>query len=101
MVMKIRMKKVTIIGERVLKDPLIELLRQHGARGFTLTAVEGEGSRGVRASEWEGRNVCIDTIVTPAVAESLMEAVGDRYFDDFAVIVYASDVDVLRGDKYE
>lgn len=98
--MKVRLKKVTIIGERVLKDPLIAMLRQHGARGFTLTAVEGEGSRGVRASEWEGRNVCIDTIVSPEVAESLMDAVGERYFDDFAVIVYSMDVDVLRGEKY-
>jgi nitrogen regulatory protein P-II 2 len=98
--MKVRLKKVTIVGERVLKEPLLELLRQHGARGFTLTAVEGEGSRGVRASEWEGRNVCIDTIVSEGVADAIMEAVGERYFDDFAVIVYCVDVDVLRGDKY-
>jgi len=98
--MKVHLKKVTIVGERVLKDPLLELLRLHGARGFTLTAVEGEGSRGVRASEWEGRNVCIDTIVSAEVADAIMEAVGERYFDDFAVIVYSVDVDVLRGDKY-
>lgn len=98
--MKMRLKKVTIIGERLLKEPLIELLRQHGARGFTLTAVEGEGSRGVRASEWEGRNVCFDTIVSAPVADAIMEAVGSRYFDDFSVIVYAVDVDVLRGEKY-
>jgi len=98
--MKVHLKKVTIVGERVLKDPLIALLRLHGARGFTLTAVEGEGSRGVRASEWEGRNVCIDTIVSAEVADAIMDAVGERYFDDFAVIVYSVDVDVLRGDKY-
>jgi nitrogen regulatory protein P-II 2 len=98
--MKVHLKKVTIVGERVLKDPLLALLRLHGARGFTLTAVEGEGSRGVRASEWEGRNVCIDTIVSAEVADAIMEAVGQRYFDDFAVIVYSVDVDVLRGDKY-
>lgn len=98
--MKVRLKKVTIIGERVLKDPLIALLRQHGARGFTITAVEGEGSRGVRASEWEGWNVCIDTIVSPEMAEAVMAAVSTRYFDDFAVILYSVDVDVLRGEKY-
>jgi hypothetical protein len=34
------------------------------------------------------------------VADAVMEAVGQRYFDDFAVIVYCVDVDVLRGDKY-
>jgi len=98
--MKVRLKKVTIIAERVLKEPLIAMLKLHGARGFTLTAVEGEGSRGVRASEWEGRNVSIDTIVSGEVADLLMAAVGERYFDDFAVIIYSVDVDVLRGDKY-
>jgi nitrogen regulatory protein P-II 2 len=98
--MKVRLKKVTIIAERVLKEPLIAILKLHGARGYTITAVEGEGSRGVRASEWEGRNVSIDTIVSSEVADQLMAAVGERYFDDFALILYAVDVDVMRGDKY-
>ncbi len=100
MAVKIRLRKVTIIAERVLRDDLLGLLKRHGVSGWTITAVEGEGSRGVRASEWEGRNVQIDTLVSPDISGAIMEDIGARYFEDWALIVYASDVDVLRGGKY-
>ena len=53
MALRIPLRKVTIIAERVLRDDLITLIKERGASGWTLTMVEGEGSRGIRASEWE------------------------------------------------
>ncbi len=100
MALKIKLRKVTIIAERVLRDDLLDLLKKHGASGWTLTAVEGEGSRGIRASEWEGRNVQIDTLVSAEIADGIMEAIGSAYFADWSVIVYAADVDVIRSEKY-
>ena len=100
MAVKIRLRKVTIIAERVLRDDLIELLKRHGATGWTQTAVEGEGSRGIRASEWEGRSVQIDTLVSTEMADAIMKEVGDTYFADWSVIVFAAEVEVLRGEKY-
>src|SRR5690606_14176868 len=100
MTAKIRLRKVTSIAERVLRDDLLDLLKRHGATGWTLTAVEGEGSRGVRASEWEGRNVQIDTLVSPDVADPIMDEIASPYFEDWAIIVYATDVELLRGAKY-
>ncbi len=100
MALKIHLRKVTIIAERVLRDDLLDLLKRHGATGWTLTAVEGEGSRGIRASEWEGRSVQIDTLVSTATADAIMEEVGEKYFADWSVIVFATDVEVLRGEKY-
>ncbi len=100
MAIKVRLRKVTIVAERLLRDELLDLLKRHGATGWTITAVEGEGSRGVRASEWEGRNVQIETLVHPDISGPMMEEIASRYFEDWAVIVYSSDVDVLRGDKY-
>lgn len=94
------MRKVTIIAERVLRDDLIALVKEKGSTGWTLTMVEGEGSRGIRASEWEGRNVQLDTLVSAEVAEAIMDEVGERYFKDWSVIVYVADVEVLRKDKY-
>lgn len=94
------LRKVTIIAERVLRDDLIDLVKAKGAKGWTLTMVEGEGSRGIRASEWEGRNIQLDTLVSSEVAETIMDEVGSRYFKDWSVIVFASDVEVLRKDKY-
>ena len=100
MALKIHLRKVTVIAERVLRDDLLELLKRHGATGWTLTAVEGEGSRGIRASEWEGRSVQIDTLVSPQAADAIMEDIGLTYFSDWSVIVYSADVEVLRGEKY-
>jgi nitrogen regulatory protein P-II 2 len=100
MAVKIPLRKVTIIAERLLRDDLLDLVRRHGATGWTLTAVEGEGSRGIRASEWEGRSVQIDTLVPAEVAEAIMEEVGEKYFADWSVIVYAAEVEVLRSEKY-
>ena len=94
------LRKVTIIAERVLRDDIIDLIKRHGATGWTLTAVEGEGTRGIRASEWEGRSVQIDTLVSPGSAEAIMNEVGEAYFADWSVIVFATNVEVLRGEKY-
>lgn len=96
----IRLRKVTVIAERVLRDDLLDLLKELGATGWTLTAVEGEGSRGIRASEWEGRNVQIDTIVSADLGDRIMDEIGRRYFADWSLIIYAADVDVMRGEKY-
>lgn len=98
--MKVPLKKLTIVAERLLKDPLLELLSAEGATGYTLISVEGEGSRGVHASDWEGRNVQIETIVSPEVAEQLLTKVADEYLENYAVIAYLCDVDVLRRNKF-
>ena len=100
MALKIHLRKVTVIAERVLREDLIILLRKHGASGWTLSTVEGEGSRGIHASEWEGSNVQIDTLVTPEVADAIMSEIGEKYFEDWSVIVYSASVEVMRGDKY-
>jgi nitrogen regulatory protein P-II 2 len=94
------LQKLTLIAERVLRDQLLKLLQNHGASGWTITQVEGEGSRGVRATEWEGRNVQIDTLVSNETAEAIMEEVAAKYFEDWAVIVYSVEARVLRGGKY-
>lgn len=91
---------VTIVTERILKDDILELMRSFGARGFTLTDAEGEGSRGVRASDWEGENVKIESIVGAEKAERIMKAVAETYFENYAVIAYSYQVRVFRGDKY-
>lgn len=96
----ISLKLVTIIAERILRDHIIEDIQSQGAKGYTLTDVSGEGSRGVRASEWEGRNIKIEAVVSAQVADAIVEHVAQNYFQHHAVIVYTQDVSVVRGDKY-
>jgi nitrogen regulatory protein P-II 2 len=99
--MKMRFKKITIVAERVLHEQVVELLKRHKVSGWTAQNVTGEGSRGLRASEWEGSNVQIYTLVPEAVADAIMEDIAQHYFENWSVIVYSQDVEVLRPGKYQ
>jgi nitrogen regulatory protein PII len=93
-------KLVTIVAERLLKERLLREIKELGAKGFTITEATGEGSRGVRASEWEGRNIKIETVVSPTVAVKIIDHIAQHYFQYHAVIVYAQTIEVVRGEKY-
>jgi nitrogen regulatory protein PII len=94
------LKLVTLVSERILEDRLLREIEELGAKGYTLTQATGRGSRGVRASEWEGPDTKIETLVSPRVAEAIVAHVAERYFEHYAVIVYVTDAEVVRGDKY-
>lgn len=98
--MKVSLIKLTIISESLLREEIITLIRRHGATGFTLSKVEGQGSRGVRASEWEGRNLKFEVIVSSTTADGILDEIAKKYFEDFAVIAWLTEVEVLRGHKF-
>lgn len=91
---------VTVVTESLLRDEIVKEARKLGAKGFTFTQVDGQGSRGVRASEWEGRNVKIETVVSPDTAKRIIDHIAKKYFEHYAVIVYSHSVRVVRSDKY-
>lgn len=93
-------KLVTIIAEAILEERILHDLRQLGARGYTVGAVRGEGTRGVHASEWEGKSLRIETLVAPDIAEAILRHLAATYFPHFAVIAYMADVQVVRGEKF-
>jgi nitrogen regulatory protein P-II 2 len=94
------LKSVTIVAEAVLEDRLLRQIHELGARGHTLSEVRGEGSRGVRASEWVGKNIKVQTIVSAEVADRILSLLAAEYFPHYAVIAYVETVEVVRGDKY-
>lgn len=94
------LKCLTIIAEALLEDRLLRDLREAGVSGFTITEARGEGSRGIRASEWEGKNIKVETLVSPAVCDRLLERLSEHYFPKFAVVAYVETVEVVRGEKY-
>lgn len=95
-----KVKKVTIVAERILQDQLLKLITGQGAKGYTLTEVRGEGSRGVRASEWEGPDLKIEVIASQEVGEAIARHISENFFEYYAVIVYLEDAEVIRGEKY-
>ena len=94
------LKLVTIVTERVLEDRILRKITEMGAKGYTLTQATGKGSRGVRASEWEGPDTRIESLVSSEVADQIIGYISDNLFEHYAVIVYVQDAEVVRGDKY-
>ena len=92
--------QVAIVAEAVLRERLIDEVLSAGAKGYTLWPVEGDGSRHVRAGDVPGENIRIETITTPEVADRLLSKLARDYFADYALIVFVTDVHVVRGDKY-
>lgn len=95
------MRQLTIVAEAVLEERLLAELRAAGAHGWTIGEVRGEGSSEVRASEWQGPNVRIETLVGEAVAQRLLDRLATAYFPHYSLIAYLATVEVIRGEKYD
>lgn len=98
--MKIPLTLVTLVCEGLLKEQISSLLRRHHATGFTITRTDGEGSRGVRARDWEGPSLKFESIVSATAADAILAEVSEVYFESYAVIAWLTPVSVLRGEKF-
>jgi nitrogen regulatory protein P-II 2 len=65
-----------------------------------VTEAIGEGSRGRRVGEVPGDNRRIETLVGPDVAQRILDFLAERYFANYALVVWTTDVRVVRGEKY-
>jgi hypothetical protein len=92
--------KVGRQGMNMQRTPPLAELHELGATGYTYTVVHGEGAKGPRPSTWNGPNAKIEVIVTPAVADRILEHVAKNYFESHAVIAYLDDVQVVRAEKF-
>ena len=95
------MKLVTIVCEAYAKASVTKLLRDVGAHGYTLFAVEGDGSRGRREADIpEFTNIQVEVIVPPEVAQTLLKRLEKEFFPRYGMIAFESDVRVLRPKKF-
>ena len=95
------MKLVSIVCEAYAQEPVTKLLRDVGAHGWTLFAVEGDGSRGKRPADIrEFANIQIEVIVPPEVAATLLERLEKEFFSRYGMIAFESDVRVMRAGKF-
>lgn len=91
---------LTIVAERLLRDRILRHLDQMGVSGYTVIDSEGRGSRGLMVDEWQGENVEIQVLASRDVVDRIAAKMRERYFEHYSIILFAQDVDVLRGDKY-
>jgi hypothetical protein len=90
---------VTVVAEHVLESELVTLMKTEGATGYTVTPAHGEGSRGLRTG-MEGGNVRLEVVVPTVVADAIVTRLAERYFTNYAVIAWLTEVRVVRGEKY-
>jgi len=99
-------KLVVIITETAIEGSIIRLMKSLGVKGYTVYhGVTGEGDRGVRVGSGGlgvyGENVRIETVVlSEEKAEMIMRAVCEQYLNNYAGIVFTTDVRVVRIDKF-
>ncbi len=94
-------KLVTIITESILEPRLVRDLESLGARGYTITEARGKGSRGVRSAGWDASsNIRVEVICSAATAEAIAAYLREHYYQDFAMILFTGNVEVMRGEKF-
>ena len=94
-------KLVTIITEAVLEPDLLEELEELGASGYTITEARGSGSRGVRDAGWSSSsNIRVEVVCSTDLADKIEDRLRSKYYDHYAMILFESDVRVLRMGKF-
>jgi hypothetical protein len=94
-------KLLTIVSEAVLEDTLVRDIEALGARGYTITDARGKGSRGRRDATWAPHaNIRVEVLCDAAMAPAICTALRERYYDNYSMVMYVGDVDVLRSEKF-
>ncbi|GBD33656.1 Membrane-associated protein [bacterium HR33] len=96
------LKLVTIITEAVIEKELIQELTGLGVSGYTITDARGKGHRGVRTTGWEhGANIRVEVVCDETLARAIADRLKERYYQNYAMILFVSDVEVLRPEKFK
>ncbi|WP_006786171.1 P-II family nitrogen regulator [Thiorhodospira sibirica] len=94
-------KLLTIITEAALENVLLKDLDRLGAQGYTLSDARGKGHRGIRSSAWDASsNIRVEVVCNEVTAEAITAHLQANYYNDYAMILFVSDVTVLRPEKF-
>lgn len=94
-------KLLTVVCEASLESRVIADLERLGARGYTMTDARGKGGRGVRNAGWDrSANLRVEVVCDAATASAIATHLRDYYYEHFAMILFISDVEVLRAEKF-
>ena len=97
---------ISIMTEKVFEEDILEVLKQEGAKGYTIFEGGGNGSFHLHQSQHlslvdEFRIVKIEVIVlNPEVADRIATRLTEEYFTDHPGIVSLSKVEVFRAQKF-
>ena len=94
-------KLLTIVAEAALEATLVREIEALGARGYTITDARGKGSHGIRDGSWpRTANIRLEVLCGADTAIAICAALHERYSDNFSMVLFVGDVDVLRPEKF-
>lgn len=92
---------ITIVTEAALERRITDDIRRLGAHGYTVSDARGEGSRGVRSAGWDATsNIRIEAVCDAPTADAIAAHLRAHYYDHYAMILFMSEVRVLRPEKF-
>ena len=72
-----------------------------GAQGYTITDARGKGRRGKRDATWTPHaNIRLEVLCDADTALAICTALRERYSDNYSMVMYVGEVDVLRPEKF-
>lgn len=94
-------KLLTVTCEILAQKNVIDILTKHKITGYTFYEVEGNGARGLRGQGLKNeKNIKVEVIMQEEKLQSVVEEIARTLFSNFAIILYVSDVGVLRTEKF-
>ena len=94
-------KLLTITCEILAQKNIIEILAKHDITGYTTYEVDGNGARGIRGQGLKiEKNVKVEVIMREEKLQDVVEEISRTLFANFAIVLYVSDVGVVRTEKF-
>ncbi len=94
-------KLLTVTCEILAQKNIIEILKKHNITGYTTYEVEGNGARGLRGQGMKNeKNVKVEVIMREDKLSDVVEEISRTMFANFAIVLYVSDISVVRTEKF-
>ncbi len=96
-----RVKLLTVTCEILAQKNVIDILTKHNITGYTTYEVDGNGTKGLRGQGLKNeKNVKVEVILQENTLQDVVEEIARTMFTNFAVVLYVSDIGVLRTEKF-
>lgn len=94
-------KLLTITCEILAQENVLDILKKHEISGYTTYEVNGNGARGIRGQGLKTeKNVKVEVIMREEKLDGVVEEISRTLFANFAIVLYVSDVGVVRMEKF-
>ena len=94
-------KLLTITCEILAQENILEILKKHEITGYTKYEVDGNGARGWRGQRYKNeKKIKIAVLMREEKLQDVHEEISRTQFANFAIVLYVSDVGVLRPEKF-